>query len=129
MHFIGVGHHKQTPTMTVLDSEGGEVRTAKLLNLRVDIEAFIREVAPVNCPPIIGPVGVIEMACYNWHHQRERQPFKKGADDVFQPGQAVHTAVQISNRLGILKGRKSRRPTRPGVRNASDFHSSLEKRV
>ena len=83
----------------------------------------------LNCPPIIGPGGVIEMACYNWHHQRERQPFKKGADDVFQPGQAVHTAVQISNRLGILKGRKSGRPTRPGVRNASDFHSSLEKGV
>jgi len=46
MHFIGVDHHKQTSTMTVLDSQGGEVRTAKLLNLRVDIEAFIREVAP-----------------------------------------------------------------------------------
>lgn len=46
MHFIGVDHHKQTSTMTVLDGQGREVRTARLLNLRVDIEAFIREVAP-----------------------------------------------------------------------------------
>jgi len=47
--------------------------------------------------------GGIEVACYNWHHQRERQPFKKGADDVFQHGQAVHTAVHISNHLGTGK--------------------------
>jgi transposase len=46
VHFIGVDHHKQTSTMTVLDSQGREVRTARLLNLRVDIEAFIREMAP-----------------------------------------------------------------------------------
>ena len=46
MHFIGVDHHKQTSTMTVLDSQGREVRTARLLNLRADIGAFIREVAP-----------------------------------------------------------------------------------
>lgn len=46
VHFIGVDHHKQTSTMTVLDGAGREVRTARLLNLRSDVEAFIREVAP-----------------------------------------------------------------------------------
>jgi len=46
VHFIGVDHHKQTSTLTVLDSGGREVRTARLLNLRADVEAFIREVAP-----------------------------------------------------------------------------------
>lgn len=46
VHFIGVDHHKQTSTMTVLDDQGREVRTARLLNLRVDVEAFIREAVP-----------------------------------------------------------------------------------
>ena len=46
MHFIGVDHHKQSSTMTVLDEHGREVRTAKLLNVEADIAAFIREAAP-----------------------------------------------------------------------------------
>ena len=46
MYFIGVDHHKQSSTMTVLDDDGREVRTAKLLNVEADIAAFIRESAP-----------------------------------------------------------------------------------
>ena len=46
MYFIGVDHHKQSSTMTILDDDGREVRTAKLLNIEADVEAFIREAAP-----------------------------------------------------------------------------------
>ncbi len=46
MYFIGVDHHKQSSTMTVLDEHGREVRTAKLLNVEADVAAFIREAAP-----------------------------------------------------------------------------------
>ena len=53
MHFIGVDHHKQTSTMTVLDEEGREVRTARLHNLKSDIETFVREVAPDGFQAVI----------------------------------------------------------------------------
>ncbi len=46
MYFIGVDHHKQSSTMTVLDEHGREVRTARLLNIEGDIAAFVREAAP-----------------------------------------------------------------------------------
>jgi transposase len=46
VYFIGVDHHKQSSTMTVLDEQGREVRTARLVNVEADIAAFIREAAP-----------------------------------------------------------------------------------
>lgn len=46
MHFIGVDHHKQSSTLTVLDQDGREVRTAKLRNTRLDVETFLRQAAP-----------------------------------------------------------------------------------
>lgn len=47
------------------------------------------------------------MECYNRHHQKEEQPFTGGTDDVFQSGQAVYAAVQVSNHLRIVEGQKS----------------------
>jgi transposase len=46
VYFIGVDHHKQSSTITVLDEQGREVRTARLLNVEADVAAFIREAAP-----------------------------------------------------------------------------------
>lgn len=79
-------------------------------------------------PPIFRQVG-IELTCYYRRHQRERAPFGKGADDAFQFGQAVHTAVQVSDLPGILEVRISNRPNCSVLRASPDFDLSLEKGV
>lgn len=53
MHSIGVDHHKQTSTMTVLDVPGQEVVTAKLRNLEAEVTAFIRKFAPGGFKAVI----------------------------------------------------------------------------
>jgi len=46
MYFIGVDHHKQASMMTVVDSEGREVRTGRVPNRRLYVERFVGEFRP-----------------------------------------------------------------------------------
>jgi transposase len=46
MYFIGVDHHKQASVMTVVDQEGREVKTGRVLNRRANIEGFLAGIRP-----------------------------------------------------------------------------------
>ncbi len=46
MYFIGVDHHKQVSVMTVLDEDGRELRTERVVNLRRNVERFLEGYRP-----------------------------------------------------------------------------------
>lgn len=46
MYFIGVDHHKQVSVMTVLDRDGQELRTERVVNLRRYVERFLEGYRP-----------------------------------------------------------------------------------
>ena len=41
MYFIGIDQHKQYSQMTVLDEEGQEIKTGRVLNFRQEVEEFL----------------------------------------------------------------------------------------
>ena len=46
MYFIGVDHHKQVSMMTVVDKDGREFRTERVVNLRRQVERFLEGYRP-----------------------------------------------------------------------------------
>jgi transposase len=46
MYFIGVDHHKQASQLTVLAEDGRELRTGRVLNLRRNVETFLKGFHP-----------------------------------------------------------------------------------
>lgn len=46
MYFIGVDHHKQVSVMTVLDEDGRELRTERILNRRSHVQQFLKPYRP-----------------------------------------------------------------------------------
>lgn len=46
MYFIGVDHHKQMSMMTVVDEDGGELRTERVSNRRRSVERFVAGFQP-----------------------------------------------------------------------------------
>ena len=46
MYFIGVDHHKQVSVMTVLDEDGQELRTERIVNRRSHVQLFLEAYRP-----------------------------------------------------------------------------------
>jgi transposase len=46
LYFIGVDHHKQVSVMTVLDEDGRELRTERIVNLREHVRRFLEGYRP-----------------------------------------------------------------------------------
>src|SRR4030042_1207064 len=46
MYFIGVDHHKQASQLTVLAEDGRELKTGRVLNLRRELERFLKGFHP-----------------------------------------------------------------------------------
>ena len=46
MYFIGVDHHKQVSVMTVLDEDGRELRTERVVNRRSHVQRFLEPYRP-----------------------------------------------------------------------------------
>jgi len=44
MHYIGIDHHRQYSFLTVMDGDGQVVKQGKVLNYRLDMEDFIRDI-------------------------------------------------------------------------------------